>query len=869
MIPEELHLKNFLSHLDTHLDLRGVHLASLVGENGAGKSSLLDAITWVVWGKSRVSYGHDEELIYHGQKALEVEYLFRMSYQNGEARHFRILRRRELRGRSSTTTSILDFQSRGEDGNWVAINGNTIRETQARIEAQLGLDYDTFINSAYLRQGNADEFTVQTPAQRKRVLGAILGLERWEEYRGRVKERLTRTEVKQESVKRRLSEVNSELARREEYVAELATAEAEAATASEQLEEIEEQVNEIYRVREQAKGIQRQIADLEKRLSQEDERLAELTRQQAAHRKQRDHYQGRLAAEKEIRARYEQYQETLAEERAWSEKLSEAARLQAEKSRWEKAIARAGEKLRAQLRTEEQAATHSERAIAAARAQIEEQLGDLRGQLRMLAERLLSEEESAQLEAAQARLAQLTELALELEETRSAMQELELEQSRLQERNRQLKTLMDETKDNLDTLAEAEADCPLCRQPLSPEHQAEMLVQIRNEGQAMGDEYRANQQRLQELAEELKALQNTIRGQERELRQRSRVEQEVARWKQQREQAVEASERSSALQEQVAALQARIEEETYSEEERIALKAAQRAGAELQRRLDAEEYAEEERAALAAVLAELSELGYQAAAHEAVKSRVQELSVAEEEYRELEKARVRLQGEEDALEGLAAEWDKQQARVSELIASRDEEAGKLEDLRPKLAAASTVLASLKSARQQLAQMRQRVGMARQAVASLETQEKRRLRLEAEQQELVVRLGLLNDLWAAFGVDGIPAMIIEHTLPELEQEANRLLEQLTGGRMHIRFDTQRETKAGHVRETLDIFISDEKGSRPYENFSGGEKFRINFAVRVALSHLLAQRAGVRLRSLFIDEGFGSLDADGRRRLVEAV
>ncbi|MEA3309405.1 MAG: AAA family ATPase, partial [Chloroflexota bacterium] len=70
MIPEELHLKNFLSHLDTRLDLRGVHLASLVGENGAGKSALLDAITWAVWGKSRVSYGHDEDLIYHGQQSL-------------------------------------------------------------------------------------------------------------------------------------------------------------------------------------------------------------------------------------------------------------------------------------------------------------------------------------------------------------------------------------------------------------------------------------------------------------------------------------------------------------------------------------------------------------------------------------------------------------------------------------------------------------------------------------------------------------------------------------------------------------------------------------------------------------------------------
>ncbi len=869
MIPEELHLKNFLSHLDTRLDLRGVHLASLVGENGAGKSALLDAITWAVWGKSRVSYGHDEDLIYHGQQSLEVEYLFRMSYQNGEERHFRILRRRELRGRGSTTTSILDFQSQGENGNWVAINGNTIRETQARIAEQLGLDYETFINSAYLRQGNADEFTVQTPAQRKRVLGAILGLERWEEYRGRVKERLSKTEVEQESVQRRLVEINAELARREEYEKELAVAEREATVAGQQLEELEAQVNEIYRIREQAKGIQRQIAELAGRLGQEEERLAELSRQQETHRQRRDDYQARLAAEKEIKARYEQYQATLAEERAWSEKLGEAARLQAEKSRWEKGISRAGADLHAQLRTQEQEATRQERAIAAARAQIEEQLGDLRGQLRMLAERLLSDEETAEWEAAKVRLAALTQLAAELDETRVTAQEAELERSRRQERNRQLKALMDETKANLDALVDADALCPLCRQSLSVEHQAEMLEQIRAEGQAMGDEYRANQQRLQELKEQRKALRAAIRAQERELRQRPRVEQTVARWQQQREQAAEASARSVALREEVAALQTRLQEKAYSTKERVALAAAQQASVELQRQLDADDYAAEERAALGIVLAELSELGYQAAAHEAVKERVQKLSVAEEEYRELEKARVGLQGEDEALVRLAHESDKQRARVTQLAAAHAAQEGELNALRPRLEGAAHLLTSLKRARQRAAQARQRVGMARQTLAALETQEQRRARFQAQRQELASRAGLLKELWHAFGVNGIPAMIIEHTLPELEREANRLLEQLTGGRMHIRFDTQRETKAGSVRETLDIFIGDEKGTRPYENFSGGEKFRINFAIRVALSHLLAQRAGVRLRSLFIDEGFGSLDSDGRRRLVEAI
>jgi exonuclease SbcC len=113
------------------------------------------------------------------------------------------------------------------------------------------------------------------------------------------------------------------------------------------------------------------------------------------------------------------------------------------------------------------------------------------------------------------------------------------------------------------------------------------------------------------------------------------------------------------------------------------------------------------------------------------------------------------------------------------------------------------------------------------------------------------------------------MIIESAIPEIEDEANALLVRMTDGRMNVRFETQRETKKGDTVETLDIKISDELGTRSYELFSGGESFRINFAIRIALSQLLARRAGARLQTLVIDEGFGTQDTQGRERLVEAI
>jgi exonuclease SbcC len=128
----------------------------------------------------------------------------------------------------------------------------------------------------------------------------------------------------------------------------------------------------------------------------------------------------------------------------------------------------------------------------------------------------------------------------------------------------------------------------------------------------------------------------------------------------------------------------------------------------------------------------------------------------------------------------------------------------------------------------------------------------------------------EELASAFGKNGIQAMIIENVIPEIEDEANAILDRMTDGRMTVRLVTQRDAKTTKsVIETLDINISDEMGTRAYEMYSGGEAFRVNFAIRIALSKLLARRAGTQLQTLVIDEGFGSQDGQGREKLVGAI
>ena len=186
MIPLQITLKNFLSYREASLNFRGLHTACICGSNGAGKSSLLEAITWVVWGKTRAAT--EDDVIYNGAKNVRVDFDFICNNQT-----YRVIRSRPY-GRSGS----LEFQVATESG-FRSLTAKGIKATQNEIIACLKLDYDTFINSAYLRQGRADEFMLRRASDRKQILADLLKLDRYEElavkakdltkeYKGRVEQ---------------------------------------------------------------------------------------------------------------------------------------------------------------------------------------------------------------------------------------------------------------------------------------------------------------------------------------------------------------------------------------------------------------------------------------------------------------------------------------------------------------------------------------------------------------------------------------------------------------------------------------------------------------------------------------------------------
>ena len=257
MIPLRLELINFLAYRNpAPLDFTGIHVAVLTGDNGAGKSSLLDAITWAVWGRARAKT--DTELVHQGQSEMRVEFTFALGDQT-----YRVLRAKRV-GRGAG--SVLDFQVANEAGKWLSLAEATIPKTQDKIVRVLRLTYDTFVNSAYLMQGKADEFTGKRPTERKQVLADILGLQQWEAYEERAKERIRATEGRMATLDLLLKEIEDELARRGEYERELAEAETNVIGVAERLRQAEAGWAQIDAARQAMITLERQVDDLTRRL---------------------------------------------------------------------------------------------------------------------------------------------------------------------------------------------------------------------------------------------------------------------------------------------------------------------------------------------------------------------------------------------------------------------------------------------------------------------------------------------------------------------------------------------------------------------------------------------------------------------------
>ena len=811
MIPMKLMLEGFLSYKDpVTVDLSQIKVACISGPNGAGKSTLFDAMTWSLFGRARRS---DDGLIHN--KAESCQVVFDFDYEGNRYRIDRIKPREK--------GTILEFHVQTPDGEWKSFTEAGVRATEQRIQDILGLDYDTFVNASFFLQGKADMFSVQTPGKRKEILSNILGLTVWESYRDEAASRRREAQKQLEIQQSILQEVSSELDQEGERKERLSNAQAMLEMRAEVRESKEKLLETAQLENAQIKNDHEKLEMLSEQSNEFERDLNAAAEKLQARKEEMREFDQILAQEEEIIRSHQAYLQVRDQLTDLNSISIEHHALLVEKAELEGKIH--SEKVR--LEQEQKSLLENKAEIAALKNQ----------QMQISRDVQAKKTESAQL---QAEVDKIETFEKEQHDKKNLQSEKEGE-------NKQLWIKMDEIKERMAHLKESSGpDCPLCGQPLTIAHKEKMLLKLEKEGTEYGDRFRENQE--------------TIAGCVKDL---ERISAEITKLKALRP-------RLTGLLGQAGALAQQLEESaqkiTKWEQEgalRLAVVSDQ---------LHKGIFSEKLQPHLVKVAESIAALNYSAEDHAALREQELSLRQFEEKFRLLTQARTARTGfarEITDLEEQIARLKKNLAQTQETFETLSMQIKQKEE---KAADPALLEKELREARLEENRARQDLGFAQQEVDVLDKQRKRKNELEVQSQQSSRQIARLKMLETAFGKDGVPALLIENAIPQIETQANDILDKLSGGNMSVSFETERDyadKKREDRKQTLDIIIRDSAGSRAYELFSGGEAFRINFAIRLALSRVLAQRSGARLQTLVIDEGFGSQDAEGRQRLVEAI
>ena len=655
MIPIKLELTNFLPYKNTQtLDFSGIHVACLVGDNGSGKSSLLEAMVWALWGKARDGKRSDDELIHHGETEMRVSLMFELT-----GNKYQIIRQRKTGKRGQLVLALHVYDDTTES--WRDLSEAGSRQTQYKIDELLCIDYDTFMNSAFIAQGRADQFTIKSPSNRKAVLANILGLDQWEVFEDHARKNSADLNENLRILDGDIESIDQELSIRSDVERELLDAKGRLAEVEQKLRLAEKDMADVQQARQGLAHARRGIDDLNLRIKQGESELSGVESELTSYKSEAD------------------------------------------------------------------------------QTSLKSELADVKS-----------------------RLTSLNKLEIELKELARQRSDAAESSARLKGENEILELEAGTLKQRIKVLSNAtEPICPTCGQFLEGDS---VLMHLNVEVKERRSRYRRQREDYRNLDEKVSGLDKELSKLDNELKLQTKLERRLA------------------------------------------------------------------------------ELDLQ----------ISNTAKSLDNFASMETRRKRWKDNLCKDRNKLNELELEQERHLSSIQAAEERQNNLDNLRLE---------------QRI--FTEHVGSARQKISALDNLVERRKSRIVARDKAAEQAGVYSELYAAFGKQGVPAMIIEAAVPEIENTTNNLLGKMTYGRMNVRFDTQRALKSGDIKETLDIKIADDLGTRNYELYSGGESFRVNFAIRIALSKLLARRAGAQLQTIVIDEGFGTQDSLGRQRLVEAI
>ncbi|MFH0846730.1 MAG: SMC family ATPase [Chloroflexota bacterium] len=817
MIPLRLKMRNFMCYRGDipPLDLSGVHTAVISGDNGSGKSALIDAMTWALWGVSRAGdHRNHDSLVTLGENEMMVDFEFAVGSQR-----YRVVRKYARPKRAGGAgQSDLQFQI-AVNGGYRPLSGERIDQTESKIAQTLHLDYETFVSSALLLQGKADEFTVKRPAERIQVLANIMGLGEYDELADAARSEANSLANEVTRLEASLREIAQELTRESEVEIELTRIEGELKDLSAVITQKETALAGLRRQVDALNSKERELSELGVRLRDAEENRERWASQINQLKRRLGEYEALLSRRPEIEENYGRLTEAKKLDNELSQKFRNLQSLKDRRNSLEQRITALGQEL-----------TREHDRIQMKIDELKEKRDELLG-LRLKREQL--GKEVAGLSAEEERLLR----------QRQANEALREEIAGLRAGESQLTAEISDIDEKMKLLTTGGANCPLCETELGAtgielvrqkfltdkELKSRKLTASQAEATAKSTRLQASEKEAASLENKLKAGHSSLQG------KLSVIEKSIS----------EAQEAGVALD--------GFRQDLAHIEDSMALK----------------DYARSEQQALLLVEKQISELDYNETRHGEVRSQLTTLEpYAEQKVRLDEAVRREAEARSDLIHAEEAHH--------ELVSHIEADNRKKEALGREIAGLPELSSALAQAEKESASLKLRQGEFQKKLGEVEGQAKRlgELRLKKlEQEKNLTRLSgeaqNYRELAEAFGKKGIQTMLIELALPELENEANRLLARMTDNRMHLKFETQRLGRTRGTIDTLDINIADELGTREYGMYSGGEAFRINFALRIALARLLAQRAGAPLPTLIIDEGFGTQDSGGIEKIKEAI
>jgi len=859
MIPLRLYLKNFLSYGSPGqtINLAPYHLICLSGRNGHGKSAFLDALTWSLWGQARKtahSGKSDENLLKLGQTEMIVMLDFMCNNVV-----YRV--RREFNRERAKVMSQLDFGIVDVSGEkFVTLTGKTMRDTQELINRTIGLDGDAFQCTAFLRQGHSDEFSRKPPKDRKDVLAKLLGLDVIEQLRKKITEKL-RDMMLSKQHKERLcehltGEVQHHIQMREELtqaalrLSELTLVETEKMRHFKELGVEHTKLQAILTMRRDKEVRIQRLEDM--MLAQRNLLVPTFQKWRAVNRLRRlyqhqvladEHRKSLVAArtgaqqarEQELMLRDEMqilivtrrermamiHQSFVAEKITQQQNVDILQKKLQEKCDERDGLKRCCDKLieeqrlcgallEAALKKRDMLQYTVPRAPVLNKERIVERSARFRSHREYIArERVSLHEQLVALQNTKEAVCTWCLRIVTVDDAAAIVRQISRRLDRLVRHNDKVERCLVHLDTNLALCREYEKKMEIYQGDLEM-----VFVTIRD-----------FERRHEKITQDLHFKEETMQKVQQEGEELRTHVQQIAERIQELNKREDAALHDSTL--------VQLHEQIVRYEQKIGL-----LGQPLETLVQ-----------IQAALDKISQDELQAAQARtdiALQSeRVQQVHTLCGTLRQLRDQRQELLEElkeYGVIDIRCGEVGAEQRVVQEVITVMRQER---EELIRRKGSLEQSCRHLEAQQMQLAQEREML---------------RTLHQEIEDDQLLIQ---------AFSKDGIQGMIIEQVLPDIEQEANYLLAKLTDNQTQLRFESVRELKNGALKETLDIQISDAHGIRPYELFSGGEAFRIDFALRLAISKFLAKRSGASVQTLIIDEGFGSQDEEGLNRIMEAL